>query len=418
MGKAGWAVKLPTFIISLIAASLLTACGSAGTAGQVAAAGKSTTGSSGAGPAKDQHLAVADGENNRVLIFSAPFTTDESASVVLGQAGFTGQQANQGGAAGPNTLSFPRGLAMDSAGNLYVADAGNCRVLAFQPPFVTNMKASVVIGEPSQSNGSCGSGPSAVDTPISVAVDGKGNLWVVEANRVAEYTPPFRSGMTPAVVLGQTSANGDACNGAAGNSGSGSTPPTAATLCNPVGAAFDAKGDLWVADGLNGRVLEYRPPFATGMGATLELGVMGAQAFTLAGCAKGEAVAEKLCFPQALAFDSGGNLWVTTAFSGIYEFAPPFRNGMAAQMVFGKPASQSAPPTASTATIPYGIYQSGNGSLMVSDTGNNRVLMFDPPFGAAMKATTVIGQPNMTTGTDTAGATANKLWYPSGLLTY
>lgn len=420
MQKPTWAFAL-LLAVSLAAASLLAACGSTAVPGRT----DNTTVGNNPAPAPStqapaQHLAVADAENNRILIYDAPFTTDENASIVLGQADFTQQQANQGGA-GPadNTVSFPRGLAMDAAGNLYVADSGNCRVIEFQPPFATNMSASLILGAPANADGSCATGPAALDTPTSVALDAHGDLWVVEANRVAEYTPPFSNGMTPSVVLGQSSASGDPCNAGAPANASGNPPPTAATLCNAVAAAFDPEGDLWVTDTFNGRVLEYTPPFSTGMAATLELGVTGGQPFTSTGCSPSQASATAVCFPQALVFDSGGNLWVATAFNGISEFAPPFRNGMAAQTVLAQPpANDNNPPAANTTMIPYGIFQSGNGDLLVSDSGDNRVLIFAPPFGPGMRATTVIGQPNMTTGTDTPGAAANKLWYPVGVLTF
>ncbi|MGA7884331.1 MAG: NHL repeat-containing protein [Acidobacteriaceae bacterium] len=420
MQKPTWALAL-LFPASLAAAFLLAACGS------IAVSGASANTTIGNNPAPAvptqapaQHLAVADAENNRILIYDAPFTTDEKASIVLGQADFTQQQPNQGGA-GPadNTVSFPRGLAMDAAGNLYAADSGNCRVLQFQPPFVTNMDASLILGAPPNADGSCATGPAALDTPTSVALDAHGNLWVVEANRVAEYTPPFSNGMSPSVVLGQSSASGDPCNAGAPANASGNSLPTAATLCNAVAAAFDLQGDLWVTDTFNGRVLEYTPPFSTGMAATLELGVTGGQPFTSPGCSPSQASATAVCFPQALVFDASGNLWVTTAFNGISEFAPPFSNGMAAQMTFAQPPlNDNAPPAANTTTIPYGIFQSNNGNLLISDSGNNRVLIFAPPFGPGMQATTVIGQPNMTIGTDTPGAAANKLWYPVGVLTF
>ncbi|HTV83193.1 MAG TPA: NHL repeat-containing protein [Acidobacteriaceae bacterium] len=415
MQKLHWVVAFLLLPASFAAASLLIACGSSPDA--VSSAG--ANGSNPSAPPPAQQLAVADSENNRILIFDAPFVTDENASVVLGQPDFTQQEPNQGGGPADNTVASPQGLATDAAGNLYVADSENCRVLQFRPPFTTNMNASLILGEPPQGGGSCATGPSAVDTPASVVVDAHGDLWVVEANRAAEYVPPFSNGMSPSVVLGQTSASGDPCN-AEGAASNGSNPPlSAATLCNPVGAALDSHGDFWVADGLNGRVLEYAPPFSTGMAATLELGVTGAQPFTSPGCTTSESAAAKLCFPQALAFDSAGDLWVTTAFSGIFEFAPPFASGMASQMNFAQPpAGANDLPSAGTTTIPYGIFQSRNGNLLVSDSGDNRVLIFAPPFGPGMQATMVIGQPNMTTGTDSAGAAANKLWYPVGVLTF
>jgi hypothetical protein len=60
-------------------------------------------------PVNPSHLAVADEDNNRVLIYDTPFSDGESASVVLGQLDFTHHLANQGGAAAANTFSHGLG---------------------------------------------------------------------------------------------------------------------------------------------------------------------------------------------------------------------------------------------------------------------------------------------------------------------
>ena len=88
-------------------------------------------------------MIVADFDNNRVLIYDTPPSTGQSASVVLGQADFTTATADIAVAAGAvavgggptaSTMSGPAATAVDSAGNLYVAENGNCRVTQFQPP--------------------------------------------------------------------------------------------------------------------------------------------------------------------------------------------------------------------------------------------------------------------------------------------
>ncbi|MCH9008776.1 hypothetical protein IIA29_12380 [candidate division KSB1 bacterium] len=72
---------------------------------------------------------VADG-NNRVLEYHTPLTTDTVADVVLGQPNFTSNTANNGGVSA-SSLHRPHGVAVDTAGNVYVADLYNNRVLVY-----------------------------------------------------------------------------------------------------------------------------------------------------------------------------------------------------------------------------------------------------------------------------------------------
>src|ERR1019366_5749086 len=78
-------------------------------------------------------------------IYNYPITANgQSANVVLGQPDFV----SNGAATTANGMSIPDGTAVDHAGNLYVADALNQRILIFKPPFTNGMAASVAIGQP------------------------------------------------------------------------------------------------------------------------------------------------------------------------------------------------------------------------------------------------------------------------------
>src|SRR6185437_9683938 len=143
--------------------------------------------------------------------------------------------------------------------------------------------------------------------------------------------------MAATLDIGQNSLKStrNSCNGAPSLIGG---TPSDTTLCQPWGISFDTKGDLWVVDSGNSRILEYQPPFSTGMAATLEIGQPVASEFSSsAGCSTGP-TETSMCQPRALAFDAGGNLWVTDSEDWrVLEFTPPFSSGMAASTVLGQP---------------------------------------------------------------------------------
>jgi len=78
---------------------------------------------------------VADRGNSRVLEYNSPFTTDNVADDVFGQFGaFTTNFCNNSGVVSSDSLCFPAAVAVDSGGNLYVADQTNGRVLEYNTP--------------------------------------------------------------------------------------------------------------------------------------------------------------------------------------------------------------------------------------------------------------------------------------------
>ena len=191
-------------------------------------------------------------------------TSDQIADLVLGQIGLTQNTLNFGG---PGALNGPTGAAVDSQGHLYVVDQGNNRVLGFASAasFVNGASADLVIGQPdfySNRPGYPSITPSSLNQPVAAATDPAGNLYVSDFgdNRVVEYDAPFASGFTagePAsIIFGNTSStNNSACT-------NGQPMPSADNLCDPTGVASDAQGNLFVTDSGYDRVLLYLNPKA------------------------------------------------------------------------------------------------------------------------------------------------------------
>jgi hypothetical protein len=402
-----------SFLISFLISSSLAGCGggignTTGTTGCTSCSTKST-----------HYVAIADSNNNRVLIFTEPLGAGENPAVVLGAPDFTSTSPKHG----QSGLSLESGLAFDFSGNLFVADTGNHRVLEFVPPFSSGMGASMVFGQSDFIGDTSSSTASGLFSPSSVAIDASGDLWVADLqnSRVLEYRSPLYSGMAASVAIGQsTIGNTQFCNQSGSVYVVGN--PTASTLCEPVAMTFDVGGNLWISDGANNRVLEYAPPFSTGMAAMLELGhATGTNAFTSYRTNDGGGVAgNTLWYPAGLAFNSNGNLWVTDDDNNrILEFVPPFNSGMPASLVLGQPDfTHDSPGSSWQSSIlePFAIALDTNGNLLVADTWHNRVLVFTPPLSSGMNAGMVLGQPNLTS--NGCSLSSNTICIPMGVATF
>ncbi len=424
----------------------------------VNAAAGTTPASDCSGLSIDANLAVSDAGDGRVLLYQSPLCTAMSASVELGQSGFSGGYAPGDGPETASRLDNPMGLSLDAGGNLYVADPIGGRVKQFDPPFANGMDASLELGMPDfttvwyKSLGNtmalyCGQYPAAASLcmPDGVTLDAEGDVWVADTwdGRVVEYQPPIDMAMDASLALGQPDMSGTTdCDGIHSdlilvNDFQGTPPATASAtqLCQPASIAFDGSGDLWVADTHNNRVLEFEPPFSTGMAATLELGFpasvgMNSPSPFVGGTynSMGTTAAD-FESPTALAFDSSGNLWVVdSGNSRVLEFAPPFTSGMAASLVLGQTSFTGSGTSGESATglnQPMGLSFDQHGDLIVADMGNSRVVIFAPPFTNGMSASVVLGQqsltagcpPPQTTGCPTS-ASGTLLKEPDGVLAY
>src|SRR5262245_59746959 len=108
------------------------------------------------------NLYVVDFGNNRVLGYYLPMTTDTEADLVTGQPDFESNIPNPNGVAA-SSLYYPADVAVSPAGDVYVADRYNNRVLEYDRPFETDSVADRVFGQPNftsneRNNGGIGAG--------------------------------------------------------------------------------------------------------------------------------------------------------------------------------------------------------------------------------------------------------------------
>jgi hypothetical protein len=207
-------------------------------------------------------LWIADSFNNRVLKYINPFATDTIADTVIGQPDFQSYKENYNGAVDAAGLYFPTDVAVDSAGNLWVADFNNNRVLGYDNPIATQDRlADRVLGQPTFNTSDADNGgisARSLDRPYALGTDARDNLWVADYgnNRVLEYDDPGTLDATADRIFGQPNFMSDTLNYTG--------RIDAAGLNGPGGVCIDANGNVYVTDVYNNRILMYTAPIATG----------------------------------------------------------------------------------------------------------------------------------------------------------
>jgi len=256
-----------------------------------------------------------------------------------GSQGYSGD----GGPAISAQLSNPGGIALDSSGNLYIADSGNYRVRKVTPQGVISTVAGTGV---SGFSGDGGPATSArINYPRDVAVDGSGNLYIADGPnyRVRKVTP---EGLISTI----------AGTGTYGFSGDGG-PALSASIGFINGLTIDGAGNLWMSDTNNQRI---RKITSAGIIST----VAGNGVFGLSGDG-GPATAARLGSPWGLALDGSGNLLIADSSNNRIRRV-------------------NAEGTISTVfvTATYGpsdvSVEGGSGNLLVTETGSNKIYRVSP----------------------------------------
>jgi sugar lactone lactonase YvrE len=264
-----------------------------------------------------------------------------------GAAGFSGD----GGRATSARLNAPAGVAVDGAGNLYVADSGNHRIRKVTPGGVITTIAGT------SSGGFSGDGGPATAaqlfSPQGVALDGAGNLYVADTgnNRIRR-------------IAGNGTISTVAGNGVEDQTADGA-PATQAALNEPNAVAVDSEGTVYIAE--EDRVVRIATDgtIRTVAGAVYSSGYNGDGI---------PAVSAELDSPSGLAVDAAGNVYISdtdnqrvrrVGTDGIIRTFAGTGNG--------EFSGDGGPATAARINGPYGLAVGTDGSVYLADRYNNRV---------------------------------------------
>ena len=243
-----------------------------------------------------------------------------------GTQGFSGD----GGPATSAQLAGPAGIAVDGAGNLFVADEGNYRIRKVSADgIITTVAGNGTYG----SSGDGGPATSAqVSSPLGVAVDGAGNLFIVSTlgggSEVNFGTGLIRKVSSSGIV---TTVAG---NGSPGFSGDGG-PARSAQLTAPIGVAADGAGNLFIADVENQRIRKVSPD-------GIIITVAGNGTYGFSGDA-GIAASAQLNHPEGVAVDRSGNVYIADTGNHSVRVLRPTNRAVLISAVVDA-ASQSANP--------------------------------------------------------------------------
>lgn len=353
------------------AAVVTTIAGLAGSRGSADGTGSAARFSDIRGIGTDQNgiSFVADGGNNNLRRVTP-------AGVVTTLAGLVGSPGSADGTGAAARFFNPQGIAVDGAGNYFLADYRNATIRRVTPAGVV----STFAGQPGVFSVSDGTlGTATFSSPKSLAFDPSGNLFVAEdAGSVIRKITPSGQVITFA---------------GSGFQGSNDGTGTAASFSYPTGIVADASGNLFVSDQLNSTIRKITPAGAV----TTVAGMVG-----VTGSADGAGAAARFNLPAGLAIDGGGNVYVADYGNSTIRRMTPAGAVTTVAGLAGSVGAADGVGAAARLRFAQGVVSDASGNLWVADTINDTIRF----ISASGEVSTIGGVPLQSSGVDGPGAAA------------
>lgn len=280
------------------------------------------------------NLYIADSGNNRVRrVGLGGIVTTVAGTGVSGYSG-------DGAAAVNSQINNPTGLAFDANGNLYIADNGNNAI--------RRITANGLIATVAQ-----------IKAPVGLAIDGAGKLYTASGGIL--YA--FLLGGPPVVLAGggngcgqQTDILGDGC------------PAAEAVLDSPLGIALDSTGNVYIADSYDNRIRKVSGGIMTTVAGGGSL--CGQKSDSIGdGCPATSAI---LGIVAGVAVDSSGDLFIADGNNRIREVTGGVISTIAGSSINSN-VGDGGMATSAQLQFPYGVALDGVGDLFISDTYDGRI---------------------------------------------
>jgi hypothetical protein len=295
-------------------------------------------------------------------------------------------QGDVDGVTNVSEFNYPGGVAMDSSGNIYIADTADDTIRKI----AANGIVSTFAGSPGVSGSVDGTGTNALfNVPQGIAVDVSGNVYVADTGNdtIREITP---AGAVSTLA------------GLAGNAGSADGTGTNASFYSPEGLAINASGIIFVADTWNDTIRSVR---TSGMVSTYagQAGIFGST----------NAVGTNALFdePGGVAVDSSGDVFVADTGNNVIREIASGGTVMTLAGSVGNFGSTNGIGTSASFYAPQGIAIDASGNLYVADYLNNAIREVTP----SGVVTTIAGLPGNIGRVNGAGTNA-LFWGPESVI--
>lgn len=297
------------------------------------------------------NIYIVDRNNHRIRKVTAS-TGIISTVAGNGIAAFGGD----GSAATLANINFPRGLAVDGTGNIYITDQGNHRI---RKVTASTGIISTVAGNGTYGYGGDGSAATSANlkNPVGLTIDGSGNIYIADAlnHRIRKVTA--LTGIISTVAGNGTGAYG----------GDGSVA-TSANLNNPNGIAFDNSGNIYIADASNFRIRKI----------TVSTGIISSVAGNGTASYRGDGSAATLANlhnPTDVVVDGSGNIFIADFYNHRIRKITASMGNISTVAGNGTPAYGGDNSAATLANLyhPTGVAVDGLGNIYIADRSSHRI---------------------------------------------